>query len=416
MTIVEFFYKAFENNVLSGIVGGSFAISLLYMLRNIPIRIYNLLRQFFVAEIVIFNDNAAFHEITNWLETTSYARKTKKLRVRWDSEDGKLKFLFSPGIGTHIIWFKKRPILIIRTEKETQTSVQYIRPENLYIRTICSSNDIIHEFIDHILKEIEEINKYKLKIYIQNQGGWCILFKKKKSFSSIILPQNQINKITNAIEKFMNSEKWYEERGIPYRLGILLYGPPGCGKTSLAIALASKYNKPIYVINLTSISGDSELINIMSKLPQDCILLIEDIDAIKTKRKDIQTNEHKNQIKTNMSLSGLLNAIDGVFSTENRILIMTTNHPELIDPALIRPGRADIHELIDKLAWTEIQRMCRLFIPDTEEADKIAKTIQAPIAAAELQQILLGHQSPIAKNTTKNKHNGIHKANFSTTI
>jgi len=82
---------------------------------------------------------------------------------------------------------------------------------------------------------------------------------------------------------------------------------------------------------------EEKLINSMETIPNHSLVLLEDVDAIFIKR---EANEKR---KNNLSFSGLLNALDGVRTTDGRILFMTTNHKEKLDPALLRPGRADIH-------------------------------------------------------------------------
>lgn len=160
--------------------------------------------------------------------------------------------------------------------------------------------------------------------------------------------------------------------GIPYRRGYLFHGPPGTGKTSLSFALAGIFGLDIYCISLMEIGlTESDLAKLFTTLPRRCIVLLEDIDSAGLRRTEdsplleassdgtpsedgvqvdampktggplLQVRGHKSLI----SLSGLLNTIDGAASHEGRVLIMTTNHPEKLDPALIRPGRVDMQVL-----------------------------------------------------------------------
>ncbi|KAL2372524.1 hypothetical protein RJ035_005237 [Blastomyces gilchristii] len=144
---------------------------------------------------------------------------------------------------------------------------------------------------------------------------------------------------------------WYARRRIPYQRGFLLYGPPGTGKSSFSLSVAGHFELDIYVLNLSSID-ESRLNSLFAQLPPHCVILLEDINAAGTSRTEVsETTENtgrgvagssqKRKSQGNVSLSALLNALDGVSSQEGRLLIMTTNHIERLDDALIRPGRVD---------------------------------------------------------------------------
>lgn len=193
---------------------------------------------------------------------------------------------------------------------------------------------------------------------------------------TVVLDAEQKVQVLSDINEYLHpaTPRWYANRGIPLRRGYLFHGPPGTGKTSLSFALAGVFGLDIYVISLLEPSlTEEDLSGLFSSLPRRCVVLLEDIDTAglsrsaddaepkKAKEKDgeggkehdsgewkvsdlarelkRQPSDHE---KKGISLSGLLNAIDGVASHEGRVLIMTTNKPEELDEALIRPGRVDL--------------------------------------------------------------------------
>lgn len=212
-----------------------------------------------------------------------------------------------------------------------------------------------------------------------------------RPMDTVIIEGNTKQRLREDAIRFLNAERWYVEKGIPYRRGYLLHGPPGCGKTSLVTALAGDLRLPIVLVNLGNEEmTDSNLVQLLSEIPRDSIVLLEDIDcAVRMKnRNGNQGDESKDNdsaaatatavalAKTGLSksdtvmmaklmargkrggargggvaaaleavggvtLSGLLNAIDGVGAQEGRLLFMTTNHVDDLDEALIRPGRVD---------------------------------------------------------------------------
>jgi chaperone BCS1 len=104
----------------------------------------------------------------------------------------------------------------------------------------------------------------------------------------------------------------------------------------------------IYILNLSAIN-EASLTSLFAKLPSRCVILLEDVDAVSSNR-DAETEDSRQTVAParerkpasgKVSLSAILNIIDGVASQEGRILIMTTNHITRLDKALIRPGRVD---------------------------------------------------------------------------
>jgi SpoVK/Ycf46/Vps4 family AAA+-type ATPase len=165
-----------------------------------------------------------------------------------------------------------------------------------------------------------------------------------------------MERLVNDAKHFMRSEKWYCERGIPYRRGYLLYGIPGSGKTSFITALAGELRLNIYVINLGSQTMKDELLmELLAEAPDRCIILIEDIDvalwevsspssasSMGSSELDASSSNEPKPSTSRVTFAGLLNALDGVAAQEGRLLFLTTNHPEKLNEALIRPGRVDV--------------------------------------------------------------------------
>ncbi|KAI4867732.1 BCS1 N terminal-domain-containing protein [Hypoxylon rubiginosum] len=238
--------------------------------------------------------------------------------------------------------------------------------------------------------------------YAGRAGNWQqVANRPVRDIRTVVLDEHQKLKVLADINEYLHPEtpRWYANRGIPLRRGYLFHGPPGTGKTSLSFALAGIFGLDIHVISLLEPSlTEEDLGALFASLPRRCIVLLEDIDTAGLRRpppvkaagedeagssgnsghpqpgrttrghnnnnaaattngntaappphdwkvsdlaKALKKDDNPEQ-RAGISLSGLLNAIDGVASHEGRVLIMTTNLPNQLDDALIRPGRIDL--------------------------------------------------------------------------
>ncbi len=144
--------------------------------------------------------------------------------------------------------------------------------------------------------------------------------------------------IVEEVAKWLNSRTFYNERNITWKRGYLLHGKPGTGKTSFVRYLAQLHNIPVAVLDIASATTNDELrqLFVRANLASPCIYLIEDIDSVFQGRELVIKN-----MVSSLSFDALLNELDGASQESGRLLFITTNNIELLDSALIRPGRVD---------------------------------------------------------------------------
>ncbi|OJD28050.1 hypothetical protein ACJ73_00556 [Blastomyces percursus] len=252
----------------------------------------------------------------------------------------KKSLLFSPWNGSFIFWYNGYPLVFRCFHKDG-------RKDEISVSCIGRSPAILRQFFCECRSEYLKLSQKKTSVFEPEDKKW----RKAKSrdirpISTVIMDEEQKGAVLKDVEAFLDekSRTWYATRGIPYRRGFLLYGPPGTGKSSFSLSVAGRFELDIYVLNLSGIDG-SRLSSLFAQLPSQCVILLEDVDAAGMTRaeaaeKDQPSNNHSNP-PGSLSLSGLLNALDDVSSQEGRVLIMTTNHIEHLDGALIRPGGVD---------------------------------------------------------------------------
>jgi chaperone BCS1 len=213
--------------------------------------------------------------------------------------------------------------------------------------------------------------------------GWdSVAAYAPRLIESVLLKPGEKEHLMQDIERFRAARERYRRLGVPYHRGYLLYGPPGTGKTSLVSALGAKFGMSIYVVNLAEMN-DRTLKNAMNWIPENSVILFEDIDCMKSAARRLEIDERqvpsdgttkttvaaKNTDPGGVSLSGLLNVLDGFSAPENVIYVMTTNDADAIDPALLRPGRIDYKLFLGPACESQKIALYRRFFPDASESD-----------------------------------------------
>ncbi|KAG8861432.1 hypothetical protein FRB96_002881 [Tulasnella sp. 330] len=271
----------------------------------------------------------------------------------------KKQVAFMPSIDTtHTIYYRGHWLRVTRSNKHDP---YHGSTQGLKISVVARNNIILKKLVLQAKREYESDMEHRVHIFLaDSHGSWRWNgARQKRPLSSIVLERGVKDMLMADARDFMASEEWYADRGIPFRRGYLLHGVPGSGKTSLIHAVAGALGLDIYVISLSSKGmNDTTLSNLMGRVPSRCIVLLEDLDAAFTRgvSRDATSTGVPSKVATaptkkdataegdtnSLSLSGLLNSLDGVAASEGRILFATTNHIERLDPALSRPGRMDV--------------------------------------------------------------------------
>ncbi|EDN04866.1 predicted protein [Histoplasma mississippiense (nom. inval.)] len=340
---------------------------------------------FLASTVHVSYYNEAYDMLIAWVATQPFAHKARSslasiggMQRRAYADDlsneyKKKPLRFSPWNGSFFFMYKNRLLRFQCIAKETK--------EEISISCIGGSAQILRELLSDCRAEYLKLLQKKTTVFEHHDGEW----RKAKArdirpISTVIMDEDEKIALLKDIEGFLDERArgWYARRGIPYRTGFLLYGPPGTGKSSFSLSVAGRFELDIYVLNLSSID-DSRLSSLFAQLPPHCVILLEDIDAASTARTEgSETMKNSGQAAVgpsqtsrsqgNVSLSALLNALDGVSSQEGRLLIMTTNHIERLDNALIRPGRVDrkvLFQLADKKMSSRL--FCAVFKQSDED-------------------------------------------------
>ncbi|KAJ9139401.1 BCS1 N terminal-domain-containing protein [Pleurostoma richardsiae] len=357
--------------------------------------------------------------------------------LNFSNQEAKSPPRFVPAMGLHSFWHQGTYFRLQRKQEsfldDGGNGIQAFKDkEDLVISCLGRSPEPIKRllqhakqmyFTDHYARTtIKRPSPQNMRRYGGRHSWVQVANRPVRPMKTVVLDAKQKVQVLADINEYLHpaTPRWYANRGIPLRRGYLFHGPPGTGKTSLSFALAGVFGLDIYVISLLEPTlTEEDLSALFNTLPRRCVVLLEDIDTAGLSRPAAEGADggidgkkgaggggaggdkggHPNDWKVSdlarelkkqggsspddkkgISLSGLLNAIDGVASHEGRVLIMTTNKPEALDEALIRPGRVDL-----QVAFTSATRdQARELFERMYEADshQRAPALGKPAAAA----------------------------------
>ena len=284
-------------------------------------------------------------------------------------------------VGTSVAPEGHEPLLIMRLGRSMKPLKQFL--------------DTCRDFAEEQRRDYVTIRTSKKSVY--SEACWSsVILRPVRPMETIHFDEEVKKRLLRDISHYLepSTRQYYVKRGIPYRRGYLLHGPPGTGKTSLSLALASYFKIDLYLCHLPSVRDDGALEDQFAKLPPKCVILLEDIDAVGVQRRrglggeeesDSENSDDgqplrraKKKSKFNYSshnpgcsLAGLLNVLDGVASQEGRIVLMTSNFADRLDKALVRPGRIDHMIFLGYISRISAEKMfLRMYAPsETESGD-----------------------------------------------
>lgn len=279
------------------------------------------------------------------------------------------EFTLIPGPGKHIIRYRNTFLMVNRLRETRSMNLNTGIPwETITLTTLYSQRQIFEDLFSEAHKLAQQFSEGKTIVYQARAISWEKFGepRRKRPLESVILDKGVKERIISDVKGFLGSAKWYYDRGIPYRRGYLLHGPPGSGKSSFIRALAGELDYNIAMLNLSERGlTDDRLNHLLTIIPRRTLVLLEDADAAFGNRRT-QTDEDGYR-GANVTFSGLLNALDGVASAEERIVFLTTNHVDRLDSALVRPGRVDMAVRLGEATRWQLARMWDRFYGEFDE-------------------------------------------------
>lgn len=386
----------------------------LAMLRQVPEKAWYWLRRQFLVTLDVADSDPVFEWLTLWLHEHEYTKKARALTAKSTDLSGLQdattfdgRVLFSPAPGHHVMMYRKHLLWLWRDRPESKggggaagaIAAALKKSETFNIRILSRDPAIIRQLVQDAMESADRIQQKRVNVYVSTWWAWKRLTSiRPRKLDSVVLPKGIAEDILADLTEFLASKDWYQSMGIPFHRGCLFHGVPGSGKSSLVMALAGELKLNLYVISLAgSGMSDEQLAQLITDVQPRSIILFEDVDAaLKNRAADSEGAVIIEDDKKGVTLSGLLNVLDGVVSREEVVVIMTTNHKEKLDAALIRPGRVDKQVEFTYATEEQIARLYDRFDPDNGPGanDYVSDWNGRKVTMAEVQEHLLSNRAP----------------------
>jgi chaperone BCS1 len=367
-----------QSGLLLGLVG-----TIIATLRSIPGRIFGYARSRLYLECSIDSDDSLYYWLTVWLSGRLEPNNVGSLRVVSRYGDSKPTAIGSsddsaparaparsvslvPGDGDHVLHYEGVRFWI-SSSTSSEAPMSQSRLRTMRIKTWMRHRPVLERMLAEVADMEHTPDQDLTKVLISDGYGWRMASRRRRrTLESVVLPDDIGASLLREAKAFLAAESEYARLGVPHRWGVLLDGPPGNGKSSLALALAGELRSPLYVLSLGDPNlSDDRLQSLMAAVPAGSVVSAEDVDAIFEGR--------ERQAENKLTFSGLLNAIDGPLASEGRILILTTNRIDVLDPALIRPGRIDRRITLGNATEAQARMMWRRFSRPADGEDRFVR-------------------------------------------
>ena len=369
-------------------------------LRAIPLKLWFWLVDQTTMTITVKDDDAAFVWVKEWFLEQEFVTRIRSVDL--DTTLRREQTALIPAEGHHWFWYHGRPFRVDSHRSEEKRGWSSTRTEWLIFRTCGRKQRFLKKFVADIVACHERSVALSSSLYVRDDDYWMkVEGYAPRSLDSVILKGGEKEGLVQDIEKFKAAQQRYRKLGVPYHRGYLFYGPPGSGKTSIVSALAGHFGISIYAINLTDFN-DKSLLKAINDVPTKSLILFEDIDCMKTgkaradeegaaKEARAPNDNIESQDRLGVTLSGLLNVLDGFCAPENMLFVMTTNKIDVLDRALLRPGRIDYKLFFGDVLQEQKIDLYRRFFPDASESEArwFVETHESAETMAEFQGLLL---------------------------
>lgn len=354
------------------------------LLRDLPQAAWAWFLKATTMTLTIKDDDAAFVWVKEWLAEQAFVGRSRRVDLDTSLRED---WALLPAPGSHWFWRGWRPFEISLWRSEETRSRYGRRSESLRFRTVGRNTAVLRAFAAEVAAAHERRRAAGTRLYVYDDGWESPAGYRPRGLESVMLPPGEKERLLRDLGRFLDSRERYRRLGVPHHRGYLFHGPPGTGKTSLASALGDHFGLALFNVDLGELN-DRSLKAAVRAVPARSIILFEDIDAMRAGHSREDTPPDKRPT-SGVSLAGLLNVLDGFHAPQEAVFVMTSNHSERLDAALVRPGRIDYRLWLGEALEEQRVALYRRFFPEAGESEARAFTRAHSGTMAEFQNALL---------------------------
>jgi hypothetical protein len=404
-----------SNQIAQAAIMAGPATALAYSAKALPLKLLRGAKKLVSVDVRFNSDMADFEAVlrfvTNNVVKDAFSRNfVYTTESKWDTEDYEMVHKhhgLTAGYGTHLGFFNRHPVLVDRFLDDGNNTEKF--KEHLVVTFFTRSKRVVREFSTEVAKAAgNNIESFEsVPVHVNGGNYWDRMGKLPlRRMNTVLTSDNAGEKLVASIREFEGRKEEDHRLGLPHHFGAMLHSEPGCGKSSLIHAVASELERSIYYLNMGSLEKDRDLLNLLNGRNDwsRILLAIEDFDAAGvdvSKRTDdepdtIECDEGvvvlpqpaKPAKKSPITLSALLNVLDGILCPDGLVVIATTNHHDKLDPAITRPGRFDQTFRLGKLNYRGFVQMCELFGKRPSDFPQIGEDVL--MTGAEMRAVIMG--------------------------
>ena len=377
----------------------------LVVLREAPGYLVSFMIRIFTYKITVYSeDTSAFQAVNAWLmakDVTRYSTRFRVMEIPCHEDEAQKKmakikgaivfkdaiWVLSPSLGRHFFMDSRIPLFIEREEKDSPGQYSSRRLESISIY-LPRKKSLKEEYIREV-KQMNDVPQDQVCIHSYFSYEQITMTRDKFPSNKLVYPVGFYEDLYRDMAKFLTGKKIYREKNLHWHRGYGFFGQPGTGKTSMIVALASAFDLEIHKFQMKSVDP-SRFLSHFYKI-QRGILVFEDLDLMLSQEQTEQKEKGEwSKDESGMDYHALLNVFDGLDTPEGVIFIVTSNKPDDLEPALLRPGRIDKQVNFPLMGSAEAQRYLSLFYGSNGQPFRTPKDLK--ISPAHLRNLCLTHE------------------------